>query len=492
MEANAYPGPDMIIFCVDGIFTLTMSGTNEDNARSGDLDITDSLTIRGNGVQKTIIDGGGIMLKDRVFHIDPAGDGPTVSIAFVAIQNGHATPAGEGGGVLNGVCRATEAGCDPNARESRLTMDHVIIRSNSVSGIAYARGGGISNNGYLHLTNTTIDGNSATVSGGLNNGLGATAEIDQVVISNNTASLDTGASVWAAGGGLSNSASATMTITNSRIINNHAPQGSGGGIVNHGTLDLENTQISGNESGYRGGGIFTAGSIDAFNVTINQNTAAGGGGIYNAVDSNLILNNLILNRVTINDNRALSITSGGGGIYNAGTMELINVTLSNNTADGAGGGIHNGTSIISTLTNVTLYGNQATQGGGIDNFGVAAAIILTNTIVADSPKGNNCRGQITSNGHNLDSANSCGFAKPGDIINRDPHLYPLEDNGGFNQTHRLGAGSEFIKFDGISYRLIVISPAVDAGDSTSCPPTDQRGVIRPIGNGCDIGAFEFP
>ena len=59
----------------------------------------------------------------------------------------------------------------------------------------------------------------------------------------------------------------------------------------------------------------------------------------------------------------------------------------------------------------------------------------------------------------------------------DPLLGPLHDNGGFTQTMALGSGS----------------PAIDAVPTTGagCAPTDQRGISRPQGAACDIGAFEF-
>jgi hypothetical protein len=56
----------------------------------------------------------------------------------------------------------------------------------------------------------------------------------------------------------------------------------------------------------------------------------------------------------------------------------------------------------------------------------------------------------------------------------DPKLGPLGDNGGPTRTHRLLPGS----------------PAIDAASTPDCPPTDQRGVPRPQGAGCDIGSFE--
>jgi len=499
MEANASFGSDTIIFTVDGTFALTITGADEDDTHSGDLDITDNLTIRGNGTQQTIIDGGGTTLNDRIFHIDPAGAGLEVSISFLTIQNGHAYPAAGGGGVLSGVCRAPSTpGCDPAASKSRLTLDHVNVRANSVSGVAFASGGGIQNYGYLHLTHSTIDSNNATVSGGLDNGLAAIAELDQVVISNNTGNLDTQGTPLGTGGGFTNADTAMMTISNSQIVNNKAPLGSGGGIVNFGDLDLENTEISSNKSGFWGGGIFSNGSIDMVDVAIDQNSALrSGGGIYNHTNGKLTLN-----RVTINDNRTElflgALGGGGGGARNSGTMNLTNVTLSHNSADngGYGGGIYNGISstsmVTATLTNVTLTGNQATKGGGIFNYS-AGTVLVVNTIIANSPNGGNCAGRIISNGHNLDNQNSCGFASTGDIINRDPHLYPLEDNGGLISTRRLGAGSEsFVNEFGLLIHGVFVSAAVDAGNSLYCPPTDGRGVIRPIGSSCDIGAYEFP
>jgi hypothetical protein len=116
-----------------------------------------------------------------------------------------------------------------------------------------------------------------------------------------------------------------------------------------------------------------------------------------------------------------------------------------------------------------------------DNLGIQigdGSYTLGNTIVANNMP-NDCFGtDITSNGYNLiEDAAGCTFAgdTTGNIIGLDPILGPLQDNGGPTQTHALLAGS----------------PAIDAVLDNNCPSADQRGVSRPQGPYCDIGAFEL-
>ncbi|MCS7222228.1 MAG: choice-of-anchor Q domain-containing protein [Anaerolineae bacterium] len=83
---------------------------------------------------------------------------------------------------------------------------------------------------------------------------------------------------------------------------------------------------------------------------------------------------------------------------------------------------------------------------------------------------------MTSQGHNLSDDATCAawLTASGDLNHTDPRLGPLQDNGGPTPTHALLPGS----------------PAINAGTNVGCPPTDQRGVPRPQGPRCDIGAFE--
>ena len=86
---------------------------------------------------------------------------------------------------------------------------------------------------------------------------------------------------------------------------------------------------------------------------------------------------------------------------------------------------------------------------------------------------------ITTTGSNIDSGTSCGFGGGPNMFNTDPLLGPLADNGGYTETMALLPGS----------------PALEAGNGLICSMipvdgVDQRGVARPIGIGCDIGAYE--
>lgn len=214
------------------------------------------------------------------------------------------------------------------------------------------------------------------------------------------------------------------------------------------------------------------------NVTFSENSAGVGGGMYLSPLSNPGLTN-----VTFRDNNA----DYGGGLYILGNLTsgpayitARNSTFSNNAAALYGGGIYSYFGDV-LLINVTFSGNSAGSAGGGLYSTNTSAINLENTLISNSAGGDcvNVSGSGASGWYSLieDASHACGLTNgaTGNVIGLDPNLGPLQNNGGNTQTHALLAGS----------------PAIDAGDDDVCLATDQRGVARPQGAACDIGAYEL-
>jgi hypothetical protein len=206
----------------------------------------------------------------------------------------------------------------------------------------------------------------------------------------------------------------------------------------------------------------------------------GGGGIYNTGEA-------VLKSSTVSGNHA--VTGDGGGL-NSATATLTNSTISGNFAALTGGGFR---AVVLSLNSATVTDNHAHTGGGI--FLVSGGTssvhnsIIAGNFVDLAGTGPDLSGAFTSAGHNLIGigAGSIGFVNGvnGDIVGTpdnpiDPKLGPLANNGGPTRTHALLPGS----------------PAIDHGDNSDAPTTDQRGQARikdGDGNGSrviDIGAFE--
>ena len=409
------------------IFTLTLTGANEDSALTGDLDILGSLTINGNGSNYTIFDGN---KTDRIFDIRP---GAHVTISGVTVRNGSLTNSNEGSGIRV---------------MGSFTFTDSTITSN--------QGGGIFNNGG-EMVLTTIDITNNTGGYGLSNQNQAHLTYNGGLIEGNQ------------GGGIYNYTS-TVTLANLFINNN-----SGSGVTNTGAtishLTIDDSTISNNSTAQNGGGILNSGvgaiaSITTTSIRSNSASVAGGGAFNNGIMS--------ISNSTLSQNQA---RTGGGIDHYGGNLSLINDTLSGNSVLDNGGGLYNRAAAV--LTNLTINANTANGAGtGGNIFNDTASLSVINTIVADSDIDGNCfnsDGFINSLGNNLESADTCGFNAAGDVVNTQPMLGPLQNNGGQTDTEALLAGS----------------PAINAGTNTDCPSTDQRGVNRPQGITCDIGAYEL-
>ena len=186
---------------------------------------------------------------------------------------------------------------------------------------------------------------------------------------------------------------------------------------------------------------------------------------------------MTLTNVTLTDNRA-DDGGDGGGIDNRGTMTLTNVTLAHNTAF-QGGGLRNSGGTM-TLTNVTLAHNDALEGGGLYTDGIGSVtlqntILARNTISFSSPQASDCFGVVTSLGTNLiGDPTGCTITLHASDLTGDPGLDDFTDDGTPGHGH---------------FPLLTTSQAIDAGDDTTCPATDQLG--HPRVGPCDIGAIEF-
>lgn len=251
----------------------------------------------------------------------------------------------------------------------------------------------------------------------------------------------------------------------------------GGAICNFDTLVIDSSAIVDNVT----------------NVAINNQNAMGGGGVYNNGNTVTITNSTIARNQANVTSSGTPIGADGGGGYldNGGGPTITNSTITGNTAtiNGAGarhggGGVYlNGAKMTAThltLAGNTVAGNASPSGGNlyVDN---STASDFKNSIVAGgiSPGAANCdkfgSNLANSLGGNVESANTCGFAGPGDKPDADPVLGGLANNGGPTDTLALGAGSA----------------ALDAAVGCPAPAADQRGVARPQGVACDSGAFEL-
>lgn len=400
--------------------------------------------------------GGAIHLTDSILNLTNvtlsdntarfSSVNPTAEIGYGgAIYSSNSTLS-----VFNSVINDNDAprGGGIFSRSGIVNITNSIINSNSSSGI---EGSSLySELGVISVLNSTFDGNSGAAVIGLSDRI----SIINSIINNN-------------GGGVFNGDSyAILTIDRSIIRNG------GIGVGNRGNATISNTLINNNRNGNasgNGGGIFNVGTMNIISSAITNNTAGDGGGIFHTIGQ------LFLTNSTVSGNQALGgvFSNGlGGGIYNlsnsanpGGSMIITNSTITNNRATGRGGGLRVDTPGAITTRNTIIAGNLSS----------------TNEI--------DVSGTVVSQGFNLigNTTGSTGWIAA-DLLNRNPLLAPLGNNGGLTLTHALMPGS----------------PAINAGnnafaeDPTTKVPLirDQRGYARrmgdPTGNNIvDIGAYEL-
>lgn len=358
-------------------------------------------------------------------------------------------------------------------------------------------------------TNTALSGAGGSSSGGALFLSAGTMSFENVRLESNAALGGAGRrnsrGGSAAGGAVANLGNITLsgcTVTGNRATPGEGgilgSSGYGGAIQNLGTLSatacwFEENSVSG-AAGYRGGkgagpaghafggAIWNTGRLDIAASTLSLNSAVG-------VDGGLTRTGPVPGEL-----------AGGGALANSGFFTGTNLTFANNTAMGGrfpfnfsspsastaggpavGGALFQwgGTSMLAHVTmasNSAIGGDGNPRGAGLGG-GIAVSngvVSLTATIVSDSSGASNCFGSLLDGGNNICSDASAAFNAAGSRNNLNPVLGPLADYGGRVPTMALLGGS----------------PAIDAAGLIDCPATDERGISRPFGSACDIGAFE--
>ena len=439
-DTNATAGLDTINF--DEEFrgqTITLT--------SGELQITDDLTLEGLGADELTVSGNN---SSRVFNVNDGNDSDHIDVVIdgLTITDGFTDERLGGSGIRN---------------SENLTLINSAISGNEGHGIS------VIDSGLAEVTNSSISGNAgigiflsgfgianvinSTISGNARSGINlffGDVKVTNSIISDNVGGID---------GGKGN----ITEVTNSIISGN---AGLGISLFDF-KLDVTNSTVS--DNGGRGITLVRT-SADITNSTISDN---GGIGIIAVRSSGADITNS-----TISGNEGGGLWVGNQGIENS-NAKVTNSTITGNTTDDGGGGIY-------VEEDYQLFPNNAE---------------IENTIIAgnfdNSPAGSDLKpdvsGNFTSSGYNLigDGTGSTGFDAPGDRMGTsknpiDALLGPLQDNGGSTQTHALLTGS----------------PAIDAGnpDFETSPEFDQRGagfprVLDGDGDGTvtvDIGAFELP
>ncbi|MDW8396424.1 MAG: choice-of-anchor Q domain-containing protein, partial [Anaerolineae bacterium] len=366
-----------------------------------------------------------------IYNTSPA----SINNSFITDNKAHE----DGGGIYN-------AGPDVNVFNSEIALNAAGISGLGNGGGAYNAGGMFLNASRV-LTNTAPGTGGGIHSGG--SGFAFVGVQDSILRANNAGQ---------SGGGLYVAAGSNASVNSSRVLSNTASV-NGGGIYNAGTLFTNFSTIGGQNQAQQGGGIYNAAGGDisnAFAITITANSATDGAGLFNAGTVSFFQRSAVVSNTA---------TSNGGGIYNSGTLNSVNNTLSGNGAPN-GGGLYavGGTA---NLTHTTIASH--TSGNGVV---VAATVAVSGTLLAyNTPS--NCTAAVVNNGGSLSSDSTCGVG----TLNTNPLLAPLAFNGGQTLNHALLPGS----------------PALDqTGNCNSYTVfDDQRGVLRPQGTACDIGAFEL-
>jgi large repetitive protein len=387
--ANANPGPDEIVLPA-GVFRLTVLGTGEEAAATGDLDIAggDDLTITGAGRDATTIDG---LTLDRVFHVLA---GPNVTIRDLTIQNGE-WAGNPGGAVLytgpGGSLTFLRTRFLGNSSSIGGAIACAAVGTFTVSGCAFEDNQAPNAGGAIVVANGTgamlisgsqfLSNNSAGVGGAIRTGGTGSTTITDSAFENCRSDNSGGAAMIGTTGGL--------TLTNCQFTFNIA-NGNGGALAyvspGAGDCTITNCRFVTNASTGAGNGgavlVQTTGSLTVSGGRFDSNyTSAVGGGLLAQVGPSLSIQN-----TEFLGNATMGTVGGGLALGATGAIALTNTLVSNNEAHDGGGGLYIINQASALISGCTIAGNRAggLPGGGGASVAGAGALTITNCTVSQN------------------------------------------------------------------------------------------------------------
>ncbi len=479
------------------------------HSNGGSLTILGS-SIRGNSARATSPTSSGAV-GGAIYRVGALRLERTTLGGNRAVADSHGSPAAAGGGIFlaEGALTLKSSHVDGNRALARNAVSSVTVAS--------ARGGGITVEDGLRISivRTTLNGNRVAAYGPGNavawgGGLAVVAEQPAVVIrsslaGNEVLSESVNSDATSLGAGVHWEGS-RLTLQRSRVVGSlleakaaDDPIAEGGGLrVQNVNLRVLSSRVSGNRGrsissvsspeaawGSGGGLHFDVGVLEIRSSTFDRNSvvAEGGAGTVAQAGGLLARGELQMNGSAVTRNLASSESAYGAGLVvtGSGPASISNSTIAENRGastgtEGGGGGLIAGVGQL-TLTSVTVARNSAAHAGGLLVEG--GTTTLRQTIVAANTAGTrpDCFGVVASAGYNLVGKTAgCTFVpQPTDRTNTPSRLGALGPHGGPTETVLPRAAS----------------PAVDAAPRAACATArDQRGVQRPQGRRCDIGAVE--
>jgi hypothetical protein len=503
--------------------TVTGSDRGAGVLNAGNLTLADSV-VTGNaapvgaGIENT---GALTLLRSKVTGNQATNNGGGVHNA------GTGTAVIDRSAVSDNTCVGDGAGVRSEIGTT-LTITGSVVSGNSASGFGT---GGIASGATLTVRDTLIANNTSAAAGLYLFGFSRSGDvlISRSVIRDNGPNATSGSGV----GGIWSASSNAIRIEESTIRGNTGSRA--GGVYGSGAIDVVRSSIDHNTGG-TAGGLYVFGTLTLTRSTVRGNT--GGTGGVNAQSATVVESTISGNTgvsvggvygyqldliaSTVSGNTAVPTGPLGVGGVSATSGSIRNSTVSGNVVVGDGLQTYHGTygdfgdaaggvfaqaglgGSAVAIDNSTIAFNRVTgapadirASGGVavglpfsftgyygDTYDFSSVVGVRNTIIACNQSnvgGPDVIGDFQSGGRNLIGVltpDATGFVASdlsGTVSEPlDPRLKPLADNGGPTETHALAAGS----------------PALNAGDNTDAPPTDQRGYPRISGGVIDIGAYE--